>query len=134
MRALIVDDSVSARAMGVALLREAASALPPEFCASDALVIETADCGVEAVKVLASASVDVLLVDLHLPDLTGLDVIHFWKRRTAGLTGVALVMSALISEIDRQRAKDAGATGFLSKPIALDDMVLHLSRHCGAKR
>lgn len=101
---------------------------------SETLSIETADCGVAALQALSTTEIDILLVDLHMPDLTGLDVIRFWRSRSQTRAGLALVVSALISDGDRARATTAGASGFLEKPIRTDALREHLWRHLEGAR
>ena len=80
-------------------------------------VVDEAGSGVEALRVLASADVDVLIVDLHMPDMTGLEVLAFWKTRTSTTGGRALVVSTDVSSRDREKALAGGAFRFLEKPV-----------------
>jgi CheY-like chemotaxis protein len=107
--ALIVDDSPAARALARAALEDAADALGLSF------EVEEAGSGMEALRALAGANLAVVLVDLHMPDMTGLEVLSFWKQRGGGPR--ALIVSTDVSERDRAKAKELGATGFLEKPV-----------------
>lgn len=77
--------------------------------------VDEAGSGVEALRALASNDVDVLIVDLHMPDMTGLEVLAFWKSRPHGKR--ALVVSTDVSPRDREKALDGGAHRFLEKPV-----------------
>lgn len=113
MRALVVDDSPAARAQALSCLEDALDAL-----GADAEVLE-ADGGVAAMGTLARLDVDILIVDLHMPDLTGIEVLRFWaQRRTA--PGIAYVVTTEVSAHDLEKIKEAGAEGFLEKPISVD--------------
>lgn len=117
MRVLIVDDSHASRAMAVALVHEVAGRAPSSGEGPRSISIFSADCGVAALQVLAEREIDLLLVDMHLPDLTGLDVLRFWQQRGKKGNARALVVSSLVSDVDRARATAAGANGFLPKPL-----------------
>lgn len=112
MRALIVDDSPTARAQARSALEDAMATM------GVAWDVDEAGSGVEALRVLASADVDVLIVDLHMPDMTGLEVLAFWKGRPNGRR--ALVVSTDVSSRDREKALDGGAHKFLEKPVTAE--------------
>ncbi|MCP4501210.1 MAG: response regulator [Deltaproteobacteria bacterium] len=112
MHALIVDDSSSARQMAEAALDDALLELGKEA------EIQIADGGVAALKILAAGEVNLLVVDLHMPDIHGIEVLNFWRSR--GGKGPAIVLSTGVSEKDRDRAEKAGATAFLEKPVCAD--------------
>jgi CheY-like chemotaxis protein len=115
MRALIVDDSAAARA-------QARSALDQVLAGHGALLsIDEASGGVEAMHVLTSAEIDLLIVDLHMPGIHGLDVLSFWSRRLGHRDGRAVIMSTQVSTTDRERAlQHHGVAGFIEKPVTLD--------------
>ena len=69
MHALIVDDSPTARTLARIALDEAATAAGVDFD------VDEADGGIEALRVLASSDVDLLIVDLHMPGIHGLEVL-----------------------------------------------------------
>jgi len=115
MHALIVDDSLAARQMAQAAVEDALLELGHEA------TIDLADGGVEALKMLAAGDVDLLVVDLHMPDIHGIEVLSFWRKR--GATGPALVVSTGVSETDQERAHNAGATAFVEKPIQADAII-----------
>jgi CheY-like chemotaxis protein len=114
MRVLIVDDSPTARAQARAALEDAQPRLGLPMS------IDEAGSGVEALRALASDVVDVLFVDLHMPDMTGLEVLAFWRARGAGKR--AVVVSTDVSSRDREKALESGAWRFLEKPVTVDDV------------
>jgi CheY-like chemotaxis protein len=109
MRALIVDDSPTARAQARSALEDAMAQMGVAWS------VDEAGSGVEALRALASNDIDVLIVDLHMPDMTGLEVLAFWKSRPNGKR--ALVVSTDVSTRDREKALDGGAHRFLEKPV-----------------
>jgi CheY-like chemotaxis protein len=114
MRALIVDDSAAARAQARVALDEAAAGLGHDFD------VDEASGGVEALRVLASAEVDLLLVDLHMPGVHGLEVLSFWARRGGRENRRAVVISTQVSPRDRDKALKHGHVSFIEKPVTID--------------
>jgi two-component system chemotaxis response regulator CheY len=122
MLALIVDDSPTARAQARIALDDAASAL------GLALDVEEANGGVEALRILATCEVDVLLVDLHMPDVHGLDVLSFWRHRSPAGARLAVVVSTQVSDRDRGKALEHGAVSFVDKPVSVAAITTALTR------
>lgn len=114
MRALIVDDSPTARAQARSAVEDAQARL------GLTLEVEEAGNGMEALRALASEHIDILIVDLHMPDMTGLEVLAFWKTRKE--KSRAIVVSTDVSPRDREKALEAGAFRFLEKPVTTDAM------------
>lgn len=115
MRALIVDDSAAARAQARGALDQAFGGYGAEVS------IDEAGGGVEAMRVLTSSDVDLLLVDLHMPGIHGLDVLSFWSERLGRRDGQAIIMSTQVSAADRARALQRHAVaGFVEKPVTID--------------
>jgi len=84
--------------------------------------------GVEALERLAAEPFDVLLLDLQMPELDGMETckrIRAAEKETGGhLPIVALTAHAMST--DRERCLDAGMDGYLSKPIQLPELVAAL--------
>ena len=69
-----------------------------------------------ALELAAARAPDVVLLDLGLPDLSGLDLAR--RLRASGLTDALLVaVTGHSRESDRQAALEAGCDDFLSKPL-----------------
>ena len=111
MRALIVDDSPTAREQARSALEGAMDALGLAF------PVEVAESGVEALRILASTDVTLLVLDLHMPDIHGLDVLSFWRQRDGAAKGKAVIVSTEVSARDRDKALASGAWRFLEKPV-----------------
>jgi len=80
---------------------------------SDIHVIETANSRAQAFQILAAAQIDVLLVDLGLPDGSGIDVI---KAAHAKLPQCNIMVStAFGDELHVMQSLEAGASGYLLK-------------------
>ena len=83
----------------------------------------TADTGEGAVMEAASHAPDVILLDLGLPDMDGVEVI----RRVRGWSNVPIiVISARSEDADKIAALDAGADDYLTKPFSVDELLARL--------
>lgn len=69
---------------------------------------------------LADHGVDVLVTDLGLPDMDGLDLCR--AVRAGGFTGGILIVTARAGELDRVAGLDYGADDFLAKPFGLAEL------------
>lgn len=77
------------------------------------LRIDTAHSGAEAKKLIATGDYDLILLDLRLPDVSGLELLQQLQAQ-GNLTPVA-ILSASESTQDAQKALAAGALGFIQK-------------------
>ena len=80
-----------------------------------------------AVELASSGQPDLLLMDVSLPEMDGLEATRLIKRTQPDLPIVAL--SAHAMERDRERTRDAGCDGFLSKPYQIPDLLAAVSAH-----
>ncbi len=80
--------------------------------------------GVEAVEVLSSkATVDLVLLDLNLPRLTGLEVLA-WIRGNANVRLLPVVLFTTSVELeDVKNGYRLGANSYVKKPVAFDELV-----------
>lgn len=85
--------------------------------------VVSAASGGEALRVAANFHPDIVILDLGLPDIDGIDVI-------AGLRGWTdvpiLVLSARTDSADTVEALDAGADDFVTKPFGMDELLARL--------
>ncbi len=104
---LIVDDSPTMRRMVTASLRGLPGASFGE-----------ASSGLEAIERLALARVDLMILDLNMPDMHGLEVLDFLRRHQAYSRIPVIVLTTRGDEASRADALAAGATLYLTKPFA----------------
>jgi two-component system KDP operon response regulator KdpE len=108
---LVVDDEPSIR-----------RALRINLAARD-YTVHTAEDGRSGLKAAASQHPDVVVLDLGLPDMDGVDVIR-------GIRGWSeapiIVLSAREHEADKVAALDAGADDYVTKPFGMDELLARL--------
>src|SRR5690349_10201803 len=85
-------------------------------------VIE-ADSGKEALRLARSASPQVVVLDINLPDMNGIEVCRELKNDPQTAATMVLQMSATnIAVIDRVQALSAGADSFLIQPVEPEEL------------
>ncbi|MET9255055.1 response regulator transcription factor [Streptomyces sp. NPDC003717] len=85
--------------------------------------VDAAPDGATALRLAAARQPDVVLLDLGLPDMDGLDVITALR----GWTGVpVLVLSARQASDEKVAALDAGADDYITKPFSMDELLARL--------
>ena len=85
-------------------------------------VVEAAS-GFEALRLLPRQGWDLVVVDINMPDINGLELVSFMRTSEAHRATPVLVISTEGSERDRQRALDLGANAFLKKPFEPSDLL-----------
>lgn len=80
--------------------------------------------GAAADQALASESFDMLVLDLGLPRLSGMDLLK--RVRGRGLSLPVLILTARDATADKIAALDAGADDYLVKPIDLDELAARI--------
>lgn len=113
-RILLVEDNGDTAQMMKMLLEECG------------YVVETAADVRQALQAVESASFDLLLSDLGLPDGTGIDLMQELRRRGNALKGIAL--SGYGQEEDLRRSKEAGFSAHLVKPADADALIETIAR------
>ncbi|MFF8968453.1 response regulator [Streptomyces sp. NPDC014995] len=90
-------------------------------------VVGTVNCGEQALAAVAELRPDLVLLDLYLPDMFGLDVIP--RLRTAGYDCDVLVISAAREAEAVRGAVRQGVVDYLLKPFDADDLKERLERY-----
>jgi two-component system KDP operon response regulator KdpE len=85
--------------------------------------VESAATGGDALDLAATWEPDLMILDLGLPDLDGIEVI----RRLRGWTELpVIVLSARDERTDKIRALDVGADDYVNKPFAMDELLARM--------
>jgi two-component system, OmpR family, KDP operon response regulator KdpE len=85
--------------------------------------VTTAATGAEALRAAAEHRPDVVILDLGLPDISGIDVLHGLR---GWLTVPVIVLSARTDSSDKVEALDAGADDYVTKPFGMDEFLARL--------
>ncbi len=83
--------------------------------------VERVEAGLPALERVAAGGVALVLLDLGLPDLDGLDVCR--RLRADGYDGGVLILTARGGELDRVVGLDVGADDYLAKPFGLAELL-----------
>ena len=86
--------------------------------------------GERAVALTTQHRPDLVLMDIHLPDIDGVEALRMLRadERTASIPVLALTAQAM--EGDRERFLAAGFDGYLSKPVNIADLLDAVNRYC----
>lgn len=112
MRILIAEDSLS-------LLRSLRIALRKTGYAVDG-----AEDGETALWQAESNPYDLIILDLMLPKRSGLDILRLWREQ--GKETPVLILTALNSVDDRVKGLKTGADDYLTKPFALEELLVRV--------
>ena len=111
IRALVVDDEPAVR-------RFLKTSLTPR-----GYDVKEASTGQECIDIVAETRPDIILLDLGLPDLDGVEVTRVLREWTSI---PIVVLSVRDRESDKVAALDAGADDFLTKPFGLNELTARL--------
>jgi len=107
-RILIVEDSPTMRALLVSAL---------EGLDRPVKITEVAS-GFEALRELPRVAYDLILTDINMPDINGLELVSFVKNNAAFRSIPLVIVSTEGSERDRDKGLRLGADAYLVKPFA----------------
>jgi len=120
---LVVDDAGLVRAYYRSVLEEAG------------FRIEEALNGLEALERLLTVAVDLLIVDINMPQMDGLSFLRALRQKERPLAGIpALVASTESAAQDFAAARAAGANYYLVKPIDPQELAEFAAILCGVAR
>ncbi len=109
---LIVEDSPTMRALLTTALEDLD--IPVK--------VTEAESGFDALRQLPRESYDLIVTDINMPDINGLELVSF-VRNNAAYRGIPLVIvSTEGSERDRDKGVGLGADAYLAKPFEPDEL------------
>lgn len=108
---LVIDDSVTIRKM-------IGSALRPLQAS-----ISEAGTGLDAIEKLAVHPYDLIFLDLNMPDMHGLEFLHFVRRHSAFRNIPIVVVTNHTDGNIRNQALEAGANQFINKPFTPEQLL-----------
>lgn len=111
LRALVVDDSATIRNFVTATLEHAG------------YEVSTAKNGLEALKILPTASFHLVVTDVNMPDINGLDLVRFVRNSATHKSTPLIIISTDGRERDRDRGMALGASAYLVKPFPPETLI-----------
>jgi two-component system response regulator PilR (NtrC family) len=120
VRILVVDDEPSMREMLRIVLRR------------DGYEVLIAENGRDAIEQLRKTNVDLLLSDIKMPDVTGVEVLRAAKEINRDI--VAFMMTAFASTSTAVEAMRLGAVDYFTKPFSMDELRLKIRQHLETHR
>ena len=112
LKVLVVDDEPAIRRF-----------LRTSLTAQGYLITE-AENGMAALEGLRRGPIDILVLDLGLPDINGLDIIE--RVRGQGSTVPIIVLSSRTDETGKVKALDLGADDYVTKPFGIDELLARI--------
>ncbi len=104
---LIVEDSATTRAMIKAVI---------EDMGEDFATLE-AGTGFEALKMLPQEQFDLIITDINMPDVNGLELINFIKGNPNYQHIPTIIVTTERSSADKERGLALGASAYVTKPF-----------------
>ncbi len=117
---LIVEDSKSIRAMIRVVLEEA----------GDFFAVEAGN-GFEALKTLPTRNFDLIITDINMPDINGLELIGYVKSNPTYCDIPLIIVSTEKTEEDKKRGIALGAVGYVAKPFKKEELLAMVTKVLG---
>jgi two-component system chemotaxis response regulator CheY len=109
---MVVEDSASTRSF----IR---SALESNQGAGSFDIVEAAS-GFDALRMLPRGPYDLVITDINMPDINGLELVQFIRKSDRHRSTAILIVSTQSSEKDRARGLSLGADEYLAKPLSAE--------------
>jgi CheY-like chemotaxis protein len=107
---IIDDDEEMARAVGLML----------KLLDSNATAFLNARSAVQTL--LTGKKPDLMIVDINMPEVSGLDLIEFLRRRPEWEEMPIVMLSSEAADTMVEKAMSAGADGYMTKPVTLEEL------------
>lgn len=121
VRILLVDDHI--------IFRDGLKALINEMKGFD--VVAEADNGVEALKLLGQISIDLVISDIHMPEMNGMSLVKEVKMRFPEAKFIALTMDSNRYFIDK--CLESGADGYVTKSTSAENLAKVMANVCSGQ-
>jgi two-component system chemotaxis response regulator CheY len=120
---LVVEDSKAIRSMIRVSLEEAGGFFAVE-----------AGNGFEALKTLPTRRFDLIITDINMPDINGLELIGYVKSNPTYRDIPLIIVSTEKSEADKKRGIALGAAGYVVKPFRKEDLMAMVTKVLGGNK
>jgi len=98
--------------------------------------VDDAPNGQEAIQMMSKKSYDVVLMDVQMPKMNGIDATKIIRDPSSNVKRhdvPIIAMTAHVMESDKARCIESGMNDFISKPFHPDGLVQIIEKHCGIK-
>ena len=119
---LVVDDSATTRSLVASYLTD-----------WEGVEVVEAASGFEALRVLPARRVDLIVTDINMPDINGLELISFVRANPNYRRIPVIIITTENSAEDRKRGLDLGASNYLVKPFGAADLRRAVEEALGRK-
>ncbi len=127
------DQAVPSEARGAKILlaedREANVLTLLDYLNIKGFEVLVARNGLEAVKMTSDYQPDIILMDIQMPEMNGLEAIQHIRANAAVQAIPIIALTALAMPGDRERCIAAGANDYVSKPVSLRQLVQTIEKH-----
>lgn len=117
---LIAEDSSTMRSLIVSTI----------IAVGDFEIVEAAN-GFEALRILPREKVDLVITDINMPDINGLELVSFIKSNENYRSTPLFIISTEGSERDRAKGLSLGADAYLTKPFSPQELQSLIVRFLG---
>ncbi|MDB4909040.1 MAG: response regulator receiver [Gemmatimonadetes bacterium] len=114
-KVLVVDDSATMRRMIIATLTSLGS-----------VAFEQAVSGLEAIERLTLSPIDLVMLDLNMPDMHGLEVLRFMRAQESLRDIPVVILTTRGDEESRSAALRDGVSLYLTKPFNPPDLAVQV--------
>ena len=90
--------------------------------------------GFDALRILPRGRWDLVISDINMPDINGLELLAFVRRSDVHRATPVILISTQSSEKDRQRGLILGANAYLVKPFTSEQLATEVQRQIGLPR
>ena len=102
------------------------------FLTSKGFRVEQADSGLRGIELVERLRPDVVIMDIQMPGMDGLEVIQRLRAQAATASTPIIAVTALAMASDRSRCLSAGADQYMSKPVRLRDLAQLVAEMTGS--
>lgn len=115
---LVVDDSATTRAMIISAVE----------VLEDTRVVEASN-GFDALRLLPLTPFDLIITDINMPDINGLELISFLKKNPDYKNIPLIILTTEKSEKDKERGLALGASEYLVKPFDPEELRIAVKKY-----
>jgi two-component system, chemotaxis family, chemotaxis protein CheY len=116
-RVLVVEDSSTVRSLITTTVEEIVG-----------VKVFEASTGFEALRILPKEQMDLIITDINMPEINGLEIIHFVKNNPNYKKIPIVIVTTERGEEDRKKGLALGASEYVTKPFNPEDLRKVISR------